>query len=267
MSDIAAQSDQADLPEGEPVGEGDEQTAETIESPEPEIQVWDEFDNHADQYVQIVVDGEPQTVRLAELRDGYQRQADYTRKTQALAEERQQLERARNLYDALDRDPATTLRALQAALLGDQPDETPDPEDEFLSDEEKAIRDLRSQVEKLVEQQQYAQISAQFDAELDHLKTQHGLDDEATQELIDFAVKRNYSNFTDAYARLRYERASAEDAVRAAEEARRAAARQQAQVVSGGSNRNSAAQPSITPRVGQSMRESFEQAKAMLAQR
>ena len=41
---------------------------------------------------EVTVDGEKQRVKLSELLSGYQRQADYTRKTQALAEERRQVD-------------------------------------------------------------------------------------------------------------------------------------------------------------------------------
>lgn len=41
---------------------------------------------------EITVDGEPVKVKLSELKNGYQRQADYTRKTQALADERRQVD-------------------------------------------------------------------------------------------------------------------------------------------------------------------------------
>ena len=39
----------------------------------------------------VKVDGQEQQVSLDELRNGYQRQADYTRKTQELASERERL--------------------------------------------------------------------------------------------------------------------------------------------------------------------------------
>lgn len=41
---------------------------------------------------EITVDGKPVKVKLSELKNGYQRQADYTRKTQALADERRQVD-------------------------------------------------------------------------------------------------------------------------------------------------------------------------------
>ena len=49
----------------------------------------------------VKIDGEEQQVSLNELQDGYQRQADYTRKTQELAEERQSLSQAEAIASAL----------------------------------------------------------------------------------------------------------------------------------------------------------------------
>lgn len=47
---------------------------------------------------QITVQGEQSTVTLKELRDGYQRDADYRRKTMEVAEERKQVQQERELY-------------------------------------------------------------------------------------------------------------------------------------------------------------------------
>lgn len=51
--------------------------------------------------VPVTIDGQEQSVSLDELKAGYQRQADYTRKTQTLAEERRQLQDERAQYGAL----------------------------------------------------------------------------------------------------------------------------------------------------------------------
>lgn len=53
--------------------------------------------NDADQHA-IKIDGQDYPVTLGELKAGYQRQADYTRKTQTLAEERRQLQTERSQY-------------------------------------------------------------------------------------------------------------------------------------------------------------------------
>jgi len=66
----------------------------------------------------VKIDGEDYAVTLDELRSGYQREADYRRKTQALAEERRALAPERAAL-AAERDVlAQTLAAAEAALMG-----------------------------------------------------------------------------------------------------------------------------------------------------
>ena len=64
----------------------------------------------------VKVDGEEHQVSLSELQNGYQRQADYTRKTQEIAEERQRLQQAEAIASALESDPAGTIAALSSAF-------------------------------------------------------------------------------------------------------------------------------------------------------
>ncbi len=59
-----------------------------------------------------VVDVGGQEVTLAELRQGYLRQSDYTRKTQEVAAERKAAQWARDFQEHLRRDPMGTLQAL-----------------------------------------------------------------------------------------------------------------------------------------------------------
>lgn len=65
-------------PDSEQKGEQAGQTKEAPAEDDPEYE--------------ITVDGKPVKVKLSELKNGYQRQADYTRKTQALADERRQVD-------------------------------------------------------------------------------------------------------------------------------------------------------------------------------
>lgn len=257
MSDISSGSEPVvDLGEStEPVDSG-EQTVE-VESPA----VWEDFETYADQIVEITVDGESQHVPLAELRDGYQRQADYTRKTQTLAQEREDLRQAEALWRAIQEDPDNTLKVLQAAFIGDAP--TEDPEDEFLTDEQKTLKELQSRVERFEEQAEYQQYAEQLDAELNTLTSRFGLDEAAQRQLVDFAVEHQYGNLTDAYARLALENAEVAEKARAQTEARKAAARG-AQVVSTGTNRSAEAVASPQPRAGQTMAESWAMAKQKL---
>jgi len=64
----------------------------------------------------VKVDGAESEVTLSELQQGYQRQADYTRKTQELASERQRLELDEAIVSALEPDPQAALTALSTAF-------------------------------------------------------------------------------------------------------------------------------------------------------
>ena len=60
----------------------------------------------------VKIDGEEQQVTLEELQKGYQRQSDYTRKTQQVAQERERLQQAEAIVSALESDPEGTLTTL-----------------------------------------------------------------------------------------------------------------------------------------------------------
>ena len=64
----------------------------------------------------VKIDGEEMQVSVDELRNGYQRQADYTRKTQELAAERERLSQGEAIVQALESDPRSAVSALADAL-------------------------------------------------------------------------------------------------------------------------------------------------------
>lgn len=80
------QDDEAD-PDG---GEEEIEDPEAEADEELEADAEDDGDDE-DPLVSVKIDGEEQEVKLSELRNGYQRQADYTRKTQELAQQRQEV--------------------------------------------------------------------------------------------------------------------------------------------------------------------------------
>jgi hypothetical protein len=97
-----AEEVEEEAPESEEEGQAEEETEEEVAE--------EEFDVVAEEDLKytIKVDGEELEVGIDELKNGYQRQADYTRKSQALAEqrketeaiqsERMQLEQERQMY-------------------------------------------------------------------------------------------------------------------------------------------------------------------------
>ncbi len=72
----------------------DEDEDESIEEPLDKEEDDEEVNPSLEETFQVKVDGEVVEVTLKEALDGYQRQADYTRKAQALAAEKQEFERA-----------------------------------------------------------------------------------------------------------------------------------------------------------------------------
>jgi hypothetical protein len=142
-------------------GQAEEETEEEVEE--------EEFDVVAEEDLKytIKVDGEELEVGIEELKNGYQRQADYTRKSQALAEqrketeaiqsERQRLEQERQMY-------ANGLRMLQEQQNAKLQEfnsvdwdtlKNEDPYAYMIKREE--FRDAQEKVQNVVQQQQYVQ--------------------------------------------------------------------------------------------------------------
>ena len=70
-----------------------EDVTESVETDTPDSSVEVQQEPTGEAYT-VKVDGEERQVSLDELRDGYQSQSDYTRKTQELAAERKRLQQA-----------------------------------------------------------------------------------------------------------------------------------------------------------------------------
>ena len=83
----SAEIEEVGTVDGEPTDAVDVQ-AETLE---PEQDIFD-YTEVGDKFVKLQVDGQEVVVPVKEALAGYQRQADYTRKTQELSEQRKQME-------------------------------------------------------------------------------------------------------------------------------------------------------------------------------
>lgn len=196
----------------------------------------------ADKYVRVTVDGEEVEVPVSELPNGYQRQADYTRKTQALAEERRQAEEALRLQRALQMDPKGTLTLLQQALLmQEEPEPEPDPFEDPL---ERMVNERLAQVEARLAPVLQAEADRQIEATLNSLRTQYG-DLVNPQRVIETALQHGGIPLEQAFklsvADELLARQQAEAAARTAleaEEQQRTAAKRQAQSLMQGSSAN-----------------------------
>jgi hypothetical protein len=105
-----------------PAGEGDEagELPEEAEGGEEEEQGRDGEPRYT-----VTVDGQAVEVPLSELRAGYQRSADYTRKTQELGQQRQQFDQQRAQLQQMQATVAQVLEQVRPQLeqqLGQEPD-------------------------------------------------------------------------------------------------------------------------------------------------
>ena len=117
-------------------------------------------------------------VDLEEMERGYLRQSDYTKKTQELSRQRDELSQAEQLLNALESDPQGTLDALQRHLLVDQPDL------DDLDPMEAELKDHR----QFIEQQRAAALQYEVEAELGALADQYG--DFDWNAVLEFAVEK-----------------------------------------------------------------------------
>jgi hypothetical protein len=100
-----------EAPIAETIGQAEVST-EIGEAPEV-VQDYFSWDEYADRNVKLNVAGEEVDVPLKEALAGYQRQADYTRKTQELSEQRKQVQFGTALQEALQNNPGDTLELLK----------------------------------------------------------------------------------------------------------------------------------------------------------
>lgn len=163
----------------------------------------------------VKVGGEEMQVSLEEALNGYQRQADYTRKTQELAAEREQLTHAERLWNAIEQNPEYVIREMAQAYgvpLGQQPQQAAkaDDDDPFAwDDDEPSSSDPKDprwqQVEQFMAQAQMERAQAQIDRELAGLHQTYGVNFNDT-ELLQFAVERQIADLDAAFKAFAFDR-------------------------------------------------------------
>lgn len=143
----------------------------------------------------VKVGGEPIEVSLDEALNGYMRQADYTQKTQGLAQQREELSYAEQIAQALESDPEAAIRALtaaydvpltfQQAATAQAPAEPLDPEEARLAG-----------IESYIAQQELRAFEAGVKADLAEVHTNFGEFDD--QAVIAYAVQNGIPNIKAA---------------------------------------------------------------------
>jgi len=175
----------------------------------------------------VTVDGEQFEVTAEEAIAGYQRQADYTRKTQALASEREQTARAQQLWDAIENNPQATIEAIataygfkltpaQAAAAEAQrtANAEADPFEDFLAEgapTAPADDERWQRVEQFMQQQVEREQTAAIEAELNGVRARYGVNlaDTTTfdQALIEYAIQNDIGSLDAAFRAMSFEAA------------------------------------------------------------
>ena len=226
------------------------------DSPDSSVEVSQE---PAGESYTVKVDGSEEQVSLDELRDGYQRQADYTRKTQELASERNRLQQAEAIVQSLESDPAGTLTALGDAFGVSRA--TGEPAGVVAPWDEAAPNAPRlATLEARREQQDRVHRRQQVEKQVESLKGSYG--EFNASELYQHALKHKIGNLEAALTHMRYNDIATK-ANKLEQDQERTDAKREASVVepSGSKQAGSSTEPVSKPN---SIREAFADAKRSL---
>jgi hypothetical protein len=230
-----------------------EAAPEAIEQPdeggaeEPSRQ-YVEIDDPDNRFVRVKVDGEDVEIPFSEALRGYSREADYTRKAQTVAQQRQEAEYGLNLQRALEANPEMTLRILAESYGLDQAQQleqvVAEDEQEYTDPLERALAQERRAREELEARISQREIDEQLERAVFGLRQQFNLNDDDVNQVVAAAYQGGYGiealpmiYKTMAYDRIaaRVQANRAQQAQQQAETQRRTAAKSQAgQVVSSG---------------------------------
>ena len=219
--------------------------SEAVEEPSRQYVEVDDPDNR---YERVKVDGEDVEVPYSELVKGYSREADYTRKTQALAQQRQEAEFGLRLQQALAADPRMTLQILaqqyglslaeaQAQMAAAEEDTYTDPLEREIVQERQARLALEDRITQ-------READEQLERAVAGLRNQYNLSSEDLRAVVGTAYQMGLGveAFPMIYKTMQFDRIDArvrahraEQARQQAETTKRQAAKTQAnQVISSG---------------------------------
>jgi len=238
----------------EPVVEASQPDEAPVDT-EPEYDYFDPTEV-GEKYVKVKVDGEEISVPLNEALQGYQRQADYTKKTQELASQRQEADNALRLAQSIQANPGLTMQVLasqanmsveeflnltpaqQQQVAADSEPEYSDPFERALAEE----RQARMQLQAKIEQREADEVLYRA---IGGLQQQLGATEDDVRAVVGQALKMGVGPemFPMIYQSQQYQKSLAtqqaqtqsQQQTAAAEQQRQAAARAAAQVVGSGS--------------------------------
>jgi hypothetical protein len=189
--------DDSDVDEEDTEDDSDDESFsdETSDDDEDEPLKFD-LQSHANELVTIKVNGEELSVPLSEVANGYMRQADYTRKTQEIAELRKAAEWGKQMRDALLEDPEGLINSLAQAMNvqvnatadAESNYETDDPELAPLANRLKELEAENKRLAQFVDAQRQEAIDREVRAELEAVKAKYP--DFDPHEVLPIAIQR-----------------------------------------------------------------------------
>lgn len=203
------------------------------------------FEEHGEKPVRLKIDGEEIVVSLKEALAGYQRQSDYTRKTQELSEQKKQTQMAEALQNALANDPAGTLQLLQQhygvqEVQSEEEDLWQDPVMKELND----LKNWKSQLE-------YERTLGQIEKEILTLESKYG-EEFDRDEVIAKALAIGSNDLEATFKTIAFDKVFAEKqkaTKQVAQTKTRTDAKRGAQAVSGGtSSQGTGTAPATAPK-------------------
>ena len=231
---------------------------EAIESTEPADNLETSTEVPEEPGYTVKIDGEEQQVSLEELQNGYQRQADYTRKTQEIAAERERLLQAEAIVSALEKDPVGTLDTLARSFNVNTPANT---QNENLEYEQDPTERKLVELENKIAAQEQVQRVQKIEREVSTLQEKYGEFDR--QELLNHALKNGIPNLEAAYTHMRFNEVKT-TADKLSQEQEITNKKREAAVVTPGGSTQTGTAPEPTPEVS-SLREAFALAKKPLS--
>jgi len=191
MSDIS----EASTPE---LGQVEVAEVEAVTQAETSPVDYVNLDEIGSRFVKVKIDGQDVDVNVREALSGYQRQSDYTRKTQELASQRESLGYASTLAEALERDPNGTIELLNRHYGQTRQQEVEVPE--FADPLEKQVWELNQKITSFENSQSQAALTS----EIGRLTNQYP--DFNANEVIRTALSLGVDNLEGVYKQMSYDR-------------------------------------------------------------
>lgn len=225
--------EEAVAPEADPIG-FDGQVDEGDIAPEPNYLDIDTYGNH---YARVKVDGEELEIPVSEALQGYQRQADYTRKTQELSQRAQQVQFWETVDQAMKVNPQETMRFLQNQYGIGQAEVAAntsydEPEDDwFVDPSEKRIAQLEQQLNGVQTYFQQQQAAQQLEQVVGQLQRKYGENFDAATVIRETLNRGLYDPryLESVFKEMSFDRLMAQQSAQADQQARRQSQSQQRQ--------------------------------------